>query len=147
MGKVETAINPDALLRDIDVVLRVHGPLTLRGNPFSLLTNQTFATACCGGSHSGALSALHHDVGVGLAGQLPGEVRWKRSGVVFYRGTGGLGARLIGVHLPLLYPHVLRTPVALCIHFQASREAMATCSANGCCRTGIVSERRVPASG
>jgi hypothetical protein len=37
VGKVETAIYPDALLRDIDVLLRICGPLALGGDPLSLL--------------------------------------------------------------------------------------------------------------
>jgi len=36
VSKVETAIDPYALLRNLDVFLRVHRPLSLCGNPLSL---------------------------------------------------------------------------------------------------------------
>jgi len=36
VGKVETAIDPYALLRNFNIFLRVHGPLSLGGNPLSL---------------------------------------------------------------------------------------------------------------
>jgi hypothetical protein len=44
VGKVEAAIDPDALLRDVEVVLRRHGPVALGGHPLSLDSS--------GGSHS-----------------------------------------------------------------------------------------------
>lgn len=36
VGKVEAAVNPDALLRDLDVLLGVDRPLALGGDPFTL---------------------------------------------------------------------------------------------------------------
>jgi hypothetical protein len=50
VGKVEAAIDPYALLRNFDIFLRVHGPLSLGGNPLS----------------SCALSALHREWGSGV---------------------------------------------------------------------------------
>lgn len=48
MRKVETAIDPYALLRNFNVLLRVDGPGAFRGNPLSLF-RQFVACACAVG--------------------------------------------------------------------------------------------------
>lgn len=45
VGKVETAIDPYALLRNFNIFLRVNWPLSLGGNPLSLCFGQLFARA------------------------------------------------------------------------------------------------------
>ena len=51
MRKVETAIDPYALLRNFNILLGVDGPGALRGNPLSLF-RQLFGRAVqCGGRH------------------------------------------------------------------------------------------------
>jgi hypothetical protein len=92
VGKVETSIDPYALLGNFNVFLRVHGPLSLGGNPLSLcfVSGLHGPLAWVKGAYSCALSALHGDVGVaggalgnhsGLVAVLSGVWR-ESSGVV-----------------------------------------------------------------
>ena len=92
VGKVETSIDPYALLGNFNVFLRVHGPLSLGGNPLSLcfVSGLHGPLAWVKGAYSCALSALHGDVGAaggalgnhsGLIAVLSGVWR-ESSGVV-----------------------------------------------------------------
>lgn len=76
VGKVEAPIDPDALLRNLNIVLRGHGPVSLSGNPLSLvglldsgrLLSLLCYTARRKRTYFCALSALHGSDDVGLRG-------------------------------------------------------------------------------
>ena len=76
VGKVETSIDPYALLGNFNVFLRVHGPLSLGGNPLSLcfVSGLHGPLAWVKGAYSCALSALHGDVGGSWRGF--GQPQW-----------------------------------------------------------------------
>lgn len=92
MGEVEAAVDPDAALVDLDVLLGVHGPLAVGGDPLALCIAVSMAGGQRGraGADLCALSAYHG--GGGLRGPVVRGGRdsvWRRWG-----GTGQLLARL-----------------------------------------------------
>ena len=78
VGEVEAAVDPDAALVDIDVVLRPHRPLSGDGYPFALHGwRQTEGSLRTGGRGEAYLCALSANHGGGTAGGKRSGSEWR----------------------------------------------------------------------